>query len=80
MNHYLSFISVFFLGLLTWTQDFLINGINGINDFIPAENIKYLRTPATWHIIVVANGEVFSIYIVLYLQCAYSDPILTHTL
>ena len=76
MNHHLSLISVFFLWFLTWTQGFLINGTNGTNDFIPAENIRYLT--ATWHIIVVANGEVFSIYLVLYLQCAYSDRIFTH--
>lgn len=28
---------------LIWTQGFPINYINGINDLIPTENIKYLR-------------------------------------
>lgn len=80
MTHHLCFILVFFLWSLICTQGFLINCTNGINDFIPAENIKFLRTPAIWHIIVVANGEAVSIYVARSLQYAHSGGIFTHTL
>lgn len=48
---------------LIQSQGFLFNFIKGINDFVAAENIMYLRTSAVWHIIVAVN-EVFSIYMV----------------
>lgn len=39
----LSLVPVLSFRTLIWTQDFPVNCINGINDLIPAENIKYLR-------------------------------------
>ena len=39
----LSLIPVLFFRTLVWTQSFPVSCINGINDLVPAENIRYLR-------------------------------------